>query len=35
VVDLGALTLKDVNDGKTYSGRSTLPPFASVVVEKA
>jgi beta-galactosidase len=33
-LDLGATRLVDVTDGSTLSGRVTLPPFASRVVEK-
>jgi beta-galactosidase len=35
VIDLGVLKLKDVSDGRVFTGRTTLKPFASFVVEKA
>jgi beta-galactosidase len=35
VVDLGSATLKDVSDGRVLTGRTTLAPFASFVLEKA
>ena len=35
VVDLGATKLRDVSDGRVLTGRTTLAPFASFVVEKA
>jgi beta-galactosidase len=35
VVDLGAIRLKDVADGRVLTGRTTLAPFASFVLEKA
>jgi beta-galactosidase len=34
-LDLGAIRLKDVEDGSTLGGKVMLPPFASRVVEKA
>jgi beta-galactosidase len=34
-VDFGALRLKDVEDGHVLTGRTTLAPFASFIVEKA
>ena len=35
VVDLGAIRLKDVSDGRIMTGRTTLAPFASFVLERA
>jgi beta-galactosidase len=35
VVDLGAILLKDVDDGRVMTGRTTLAPFASFVLERA
>jgi len=35
VVDLGTLRLKKVGDGGVLTGRTTLEPFASFVLEKA
>ena len=35
VVDLGTLRLKDVGDGRMLTARTTLAPFASLVLEKA
>jgi beta-galactosidase GanA len=35
VVDLGSLRLKDVSDGRVLTGRTTLTPFASLVLERA
>jgi beta-galactosidase len=35
VVDLGARRLKDVADGRVLTGRTTLAPFASIVLERA
>jgi beta-galactosidase len=35
VVDLGATKLRDVSDGRLLTGRTTLAPFGSFVVEKA
>lgn len=35
VVDLGAIRLKDVSDGRVMTGRTTLAPFASFVLERA
>ena len=35
VVDLGTLRLKQVGDGGVLTGRTTLAPFASFVLEKA
>jgi beta-galactosidase GanA len=35
VVDLGTLSLKSVGDGQVLTGRTTLAPFASFVLEKA
>jgi beta-galactosidase len=35
VVDLGATKLRDVSDGRVLTGRTTLAPFASFVLEKA
>jgi len=35
VVDLGWTRLKDVSDGRVLTGRTTLAPFASFVLEKA
>jgi len=34
VVDLGAARLKDVSDGRIMTGRTTLAPFASFVLER-
>jgi beta-galactosidase len=34
VVDLGRLSLKCVDDGRVFTGRTTLAPFASFVLEK-
>jgi beta-galactosidase len=34
VVDLGAIRLKDVSDGRVMTGRTTLAPFASFVLER-
>ena len=33
-VDLGAIRLKDVSDGRVMTGRTTLAPFASFVLER-
>jgi beta-galactosidase len=35
VVDLGAIRLKDVSDGRVLTGKTTLAPFASFVLERA
>jgi beta-galactosidase len=35
VVDLGAIRLRDVTDGRVLTGRTTLAPFASFVLERA
>jgi beta-galactosidase len=35
VVDLGALRLKSIDDGRVMTGRTTLAPFASFVLERA
>jgi beta-galactosidase len=35
VVDLGALRLKQVGGGNVLTGRTTLEPFASLILEKA
>jgi len=35
VVNLGAIRLKDVSDGRIFTGRTTLAPFASFVLERA
>jgi beta-galactosidase len=35
VVDLGTQRLRDVGDGRVLTGRTTLAPFASLVLEKA
>ena len=34
VIDLGALRLKDVSGGTVFTGRTTLQPYASFVVER-
>ena len=34
VVDLGAIRLRDVTDGRVLTGRTTLAPFASFVLER-
>jgi beta-galactosidase len=34
VLDLGAIRLKDVSDGRVFTGRTTLEPFASFVLER-
>jgi beta-galactosidase len=34
-LDLGALRLTEVSDGRTLTGRVTLAPYASLVLEKA
>jgi beta-galactosidase len=34
-LDLGAIRLKDVSDGRVFTGRTTLEPFASFVLERA
>jgi beta-galactosidase len=34
VVNLGTLRLKDAGDGRVVTGRTTLAPFASLVVER-
>jgi beta-galactosidase len=34
VVDLSAIRLKDVSDGRIMTGRTTLAPFASFVLER-
>ncbi len=34
-VDLGGVGLKSVEDGRVFTGRITLAPFASFVLEKA
>jgi hypothetical protein len=35
VLDLGTTRLKDVSDGRIFTGRTTLAPFASFVLERA
>jgi len=35
VVDFGAVRLKDVSDGRVFTGRTTLAPFASFVLERS
>ena len=35
MVDLGAVRLKDVTDGRVFTGRTSLAPFASFVLERA
>jgi beta-galactosidase len=35
VVDLGAIRLRDVSDGRVFTGRTTMAPFASFVLERA
>lgn len=35
VVELGAVRLKDVSDGRIMTGKTTLAPFASFVLERA
>jgi beta-galactosidase len=34
VLDLGAIRLKDVSDGRVMTGKTTLAPFASFVLER-
>jgi beta-galactosidase GanA len=35
VLDLGAIRLKDVSDGRVMTGKTTLAPFGSFVLERA